>query len=232
MEFSDFKIRLYKKNIENLKIKIKRSCEIANRKVDEILIVAASKYADAENIGEVMKLGIRNFGENRAEELAEKYRVIGNSAVWHFIGHLQSNKVKTVVPIVDYIHSIDKITTLEKINEEAKKINKTQKVLVELNISGEDTKFGIEEGNLKDFLITAFKFDHISVKGLMTMAPLTDEREYIRKIFRKLRELRDASNKISGISGLTELSMGMSNDFEIAIQEGSTMIRIGSSLFK
>jgi len=231
MNILEEKINLYKKNIEDLKNKIKESCQRAGRKVNNVLIIAASKYADASQIKEVMKLGIRDFGENRTDELLEKYNLIGRDAIWHFIGHLQGRKVKMAVPLVEYIHSIDNINTLKKVNYEALKINKIQKVLIEVNISGEESKYGMKPEDIEDFLIQAKKYKNVEIKGLMTVAPLIDDMEYIRVVFRKLRELKDRFNSVFKDLSLTELSMGMSNDFKIAIEEGATMIRIGSSIF-
>ncbi len=225
------KINLYKKNIEHLNAEISKICEKTGRKISDVLIIAASKYADVDQIKEVKQLSIINFGENRADELLEKYNSIGNDVIWHFIGHLQSRKVKIVVPLVDYIHSIDNTNTLEKINEEALKINKVQKVLIEVNISGEESKYGINIEDVENFLIHARKYSNVEIRGLMTMAPLTDDMEFIRVIFRKLKELKDRMNSIFTGLSLTELSMGMSNDFKIAIEEGATMIRVGSSIF-
>ncbi len=225
------KINLYKKNIEYLNAEISKICEKTGRKISDVLIIAASKYADADQIKEVKQLSIINFGENRADELLEKYNSIGNGVIWHFIGHLQSRKVKIVVPLVEYIHSIDNTNTLEKINEEALKINKVQKVLIEVNISGEESKYGINIEDVENFLIYARKYSNVEIRGLMTIAPLTDDMEFIRVIFRKLKELKDRMNSIFKGLSLTELSMGMSNDFKIAIEEGATMIRIGSSIF-
>ena len=173
-----------------------------------------------------------DFGENRAGDLLEKYNYIGEKPTWHFIGHLQSRKVKIVIPIVEYIHSIDKISTLSKINNEASKINKVQKVLVEVNVSGEESKYGIKPGDLMDFLSLAKDFTNIKLVGLMTVAPFTNDVELVRKIFRNLKILLQKSNDTIKDIMLTELSMGMSNDYKIAIEEGATMIRIGSSIFK
>lgn len=228
---TDLKKDTYIRNVEKLKNEICQVCKLSGRNPDDILIVAASKYADAEQLKQVLELGISHFGENRAEELLKKYDVIGDDAIWHFIGHLQSRKVKIVVPLVEYIHSIDSLSTLKKINEEANKNNKVQKVLIEINISGEDSKFGIYPGKLEDFLMGAKDFSGIKIAGLMTMAPLTDDFDFIRIIFKKLRILMETFNEKFKSLNMKELSMGMSNDFKIAIEEGATMIRVGSSIF-
>jgi len=222
----------YRKNINNLKNEISKACNVAGRNCSDVLIIAAAKYADALQIKKVMEIGIMDFGENRAGDLLEKYNYIGEKPTWHFIGHLQSRKVKIVIPIVEYIHSIDKISTIGKVNNEASKINKVQKVLVEVNVSGEESKYGIKPCDLMDFLSLAKDFINIKLVGLMTVAPFTNDVELIRKIFRNLKILLQKSNDNFKDIMLTELSMGMSNDYEIAIEEGATMIRIGSSIFK
>ncbi|MGM0365755.1 MAG: YggS family pyridoxal phosphate-dependent enzyme [Actinomycetota bacterium] len=222
----------YSRRVEELKKKIYDSCLRSGRNPEEVKVIAATKYADAGRIQRVVDLGITDLGENRAEELIEKSEKIRGSACWHFIGHLQSRKSKIVVPIVEYIHSIDKISTLAKVGREAEKNKKVQKVLVEVNVSGEETKYGIRPREVDGFLTEAEQVENIEIKGFMTMAPLTDDRDQIRSIFRNLRELLGASNDKFKAYNLTELSMGMSNDYQIAIEEGATMIRVGSILFK
>ncbi len=225
-----------KQNISNLIKEIKMVCKKCNRSFDEIKIVAASKYANTNQILEAFYNGIQYFGENRTEELLEKYSVIKNKVNWHFIGHLQSRKVKKVVPIVELIHSVDSIKLLEKINLISFQIGKIQDVLIEVNLSGESTKFGINEDEIDFFLKNSVNFKNIRITGLMTMAPLSKDFTLIRSIFRKLRTLLQTymnvpySKDFSNIL-LKELSMGMSNDYKIAIEEGASIIRIGSLIF-
>ena len=225
-----------KQNITNLMREIKMVCEKSNRSFDEIKIVAASKYANTDQILEAAYNGIKYFGENRAEELLEKYSVINNKVNWHFIGHLQSRKVKIVVPIVELIHSVDSIKLLEKINLMSFQLGKIQDVLLEVNLSGESTKFGINEDEIDFFLKNSVNFKNIRITGLMTMAPLSKDFNLIRNIFRKLRTLlqtymNESYSKDYPNILLKELSMGMSNDYKIAIEEGATIIRIGSLIF-
>ncbi len=224
-------INKLKSNIINLKKEIENTCMRTGRSTGDITIIAATKYASPQQVKLIYDLGIKNFGENRADQLAEKYSVTKKDSIWHFIGHLQSRKIKTVVPLVEFIHSIDKISTLSKINGEAEKLNKRQKILIEVNISGEESKFGINPDDLYTFLKEALSFQNIEVAGLMTMAPLTDDFELIRGIFRKLRILRDKLREDFDNTELIELSMGMSNDYKVAIEEGATMVRIGSVIF-
>lgn len=221
----------YKNNINRLKKKIGQICDKIDRDPGEITIIAATKYADAKSVDIIRGLGIMDLGENRADELIKKSMYINKETRWHFIGHLQSRKARDVVPVVEYIHSIDSMKILEKVSSEAKKNSKMQKVLIEVNISREGSRYGLDINNVVDFIIKAEKIHNIELKGLMTMAPYTDDMEYIRGIFKRLRLLKE---KISSGStdSFSELSMGMSNDFGIAIEEGATMIRIGSNIFK
>jgi len=221
----------YKKNIDNLRRSIEQICLRSSRDPGEITVIAATKYIDAESAGIISGLGIMDLGENRADELIKKKMHTDNDIRWHFIGHLQSRKARDVVPIAEYIHSIDSIKILEKISMEANKNNKIQKVLIEINISGEETKYGLDISNVLDFIIIAEKIDHIKLKGFMTMAPHTDDMGHIREIFKRLRLIKEKIYS-GGRKSFTELSMGMSNDYGIAIEEGATMIRIGSNIFK
>jgi len=222
----------YSQKVQKLKKSINAACLRYGRNPEEITVVAATKYGSADQIQKLVDCGISNLGENRAEDLIEKSGKIKGEVTWHFIGHLQSRKSKMVVPVVEYIHSIDKISTLIKVGREAGKNQKVQKVLVEVNVSGEESKYGIRPQEVDDFLIEAGRISNIEIKGFMTMAPLTDDQDLIRNVFRNLREVLKASNRKFSRYKLTELSMGMSNDYQIAIEEGATMIRVGSILFK
>ncbi len=222
----------YKQKIDVLERKIHEACARAHRDPGEVTIIAATKYADYTQIQKLVDCGINSLGENRADQLVKKSEKVKGDPRWHFIGHLQSRKSKMVVPIAEYIHSIDTISTLAKVGKEAAKIRKVQKVLVQINVSGEASKFGINPQEVDKFLTEGEAIEHTAIKGFMTMAPLTDDRELIRNIFRNLRALlQECNSKLDGCS-LTELSMGMSNDYQIAIEEGATMIRVGSVLFK
>jgi PLP dependent protein len=226
---------MQKSGIENLKADIKDICSKAGRDADDIKIIAASKYTDAQGITEALKWGIKDFGENRADALAEKFTLVGNRAKWHFIGHLQSRKAKVVVSIAEYIHSCDSLGIIKAINTQASAICKLQKILIEVNISGEESKYGLKPQELPGLIGAALDFKNVRICGLMTMAPLCDDATLIRKVFTDLRLLRDKTVKeISEYAGnvtLKELSMGMSNDYKMAIEEGATMVRIGSLIF-
>ena len=225
-------IERYRDNIIQLKNQIEKACEKSGRDPGEVTIIAATKYTGPAGVKLISELGIDNFGENRSDELLEKKENTKREAIWHFIGHLQSRKARDVVPLVEYIHSIDSLKILEKVGREAAKCGKIQKVLVEVNISGEETKYGLKPDNVIDFITKAVKVENTDFRGLMTMAPYTDDMEYIRSLFRRLKILRDRLNDLGLTGSFLELSMGMSNDFMVAIEEGATMIRVGSSIFK
>ncbi|MCL5772104.1 MAG: YggS family pyridoxal phosphate-dependent enzyme [Actinobacteria bacterium] len=218
-------------NLNKIKENIRKACENASRNSFDIKIIAATKYANPEQIQILIDYGITDLGENKADDLVFKSSIVKGNPIWHFIGHLQSNKIKKVVPIVQYIHSIDDLSTLNKINNLATSIKKIQKILIEVNISNEETKYGIKLNETIDFITNALKYDNIKICGLMTMAPLTDDFNYIRNIFSTLRnELNKLNNHFKNLN-LTELSMGMSNDYQVAVEEGATMLRIGSAIF-
>ncbi len=225
-------IERYRDNIIQLKNQIEKACEKSGRDPGEVTIIAATKYTGPAGVKLISELGIDNFGENRSDELLEKKENTKREAIWHFIGHLQSRKARDVVPLVEYIHSIDSLKILEKVGREAAKCGKIQKVLVEVNISGEETKYGLKPDNVIDFITKAVKVENTDFRGLMTIAPYTDDMEYIRSLFRRLKILRDRLNDLGLTGSFLELSMGMSNDFMVAIEEGATMIRVGSSIFK
>jgi pyridoxal phosphate enzyme (YggS family) len=226
---------MQKSGIENLKSDIKDICSKSGRDLNDVKIIAASKYANAQGIIRALELGINDFGENRADALIEKFTLIGNKVTWHFIGHLQSRKAKAVVPVAEYIHSCDSLDIIKEINNQAAAIGKLQKVLIEVNISGEESKYGLQPQELSGLIVNSLAFKNIRICGLMTMAPLCDDTLLIRKVFKDLRLLRDKNVKeIWGHNDnvtLNELSMGMSNDYKIAIEEGATMVRIGSLIF-
>ena len=224
-------LNFYRERLSNLYGQVKSSAEAAGRDPADILLIAASKYAGPIQIKELLSLGPKDFGENRAEELVEKYREVGGDARWHFIGHLQSRKVKMVVALAEYIHSVDSAGLLEKINSEAGKISKIQKVLIEINVSAEPSKYGISPSALRGLLAESRACENISICGFMTMAPLTGNQEIIRKTFSGLKKILDDIKNTGGFNQVKELSMGMSNDFRIAIEEGATMLRIGSLIF-
>ncbi|MBE0538554.1 MAG: YggS family pyridoxal phosphate-dependent enzyme [Ignavibacterium sp.] len=217
-------------NLAVLRQKIEETCKRSGRNPAEVKLIAVSKYFGVDAIIEAKNCGLTDFGENRAQELTLKFEKLGNDVTWHFIGTLQKNKVKYVVNAAKLIHSVDSLELLEEINYRAEKIGKVQKILLEVKTSEEETKSGLEtETEILSLVKRCSELKYIELKGLMTMAPLTEDDDIIRKSFRDLRNLKDRINNKGYI--LTELSMGMTSDFEIAIEEGATMIRIGSAIF-
>ena len=192
--------------------------------------IAVSKTKPIEEITKIYDLGHRNFGENKVQELEFKYESLPKDIKWHMIGHLQSNKVKKVIPIVSLIHSVDSLKLLKTINKESKKIDKTMDCLIQVNISNENSKFGFIKKEL-EFLNQDFlnDFKYIKIRGLMGMASFTNNEKQIRKEFQYLKEIFDDFN--TSLDDFNILSMGMSNDYNIALEYGSNMVRIGSKIF-
>jgi PLP dependent protein len=216
---------------ENLQIiheKIESAAKRAGRNPQDIQIIAVTKYVSTERALEAYKAGITNFGENRPEGLIAKQEGIKERPVWHFIGSLQTRKVKTIINRVDVLHSLDRLSLAEEIEKRA---TRPIDCFVQINVSGEDTKHGIQPQDAIEFVQHLAEFKKIRIMGLMTMAPFTDDEEEIRTCFRKLKELQVViQNMKLPNAPCTELSMGMSNDYEIAIEEGATMVRIGTAL--
>ena len=217
-------------NIKHLNERIAAKCLEFKRNPEEIRLIAVSKFFGIDAINETRRLGIADFGENKAQELRDKYEILGDKVTWHFIGTLQRNKVKYAVKATSYIHSVDSQILADEVNKEARKLNKVQNILLEVNTSSEESKSGLTE---KEEVINLVKhcssLQNIKLIGLMTIAPFTDDTKIIRKSFADLRNLKDEINQ-NGFE-LKELSMGMTNDYEIAIEEGATMLRIGSAIF-
>jgi PLP dependent protein len=199
-----------------------------------ITLVAVSKTKPVEDIRELYDLGQRDFGENYVQELVDKQSVLPADIRWHFIGHLQSNKVKYIVPFVHLIHGVDSFKLLQEINKQSKKINKATPVLLQVHIAREETKFGLNEKELEEILkyrsdVTSDRLPNIKISGLMGMASFTDDMNKVRAEFKYLKSLFGKFN--TPASPLNTLSMGMSSDYKMALEEGSNMVRIGSLLF-
>jgi len=213
---------------EKIKQQIIETCHRVDRDPEEVKVIGVTKYVSTERAIEALQAGIINLGENRDEGLLHKWEVLKDKPNWHYIGSLQTRKVKNIINIVEYIHSLDRISLAGEINKRAEQ---KVKCLVQVNVSGEESKHGLSPEDAIVFIESLRKFERISVEGLMTMAPLTDDEDQIRECFRKLRELRDQVQALNlDYAPCTELSMGMSNDYVIAIEEGSTMVRIGTAL--
>jgi len=201
--------------------------------VESIRLVAVSKTVPAEVVKEAIEAGVADLGENYIQEAREKINILAMyPATWHFIGHLQSNKAKYAVRMFDFIHSVDSLKLAKELDKYAQKNDKIQSILLQVNVAKEDTKSGVYIENTMQLLKDIGKLENISVKGLMTMPPYFNAPEKVRPFFSALRELRDQI-KNEGIPNISmdELSMGMTGDFEAAIQEGATMVRIGTAIF-
>lgn len=218
-----------KKRIEEIEQEIKKYSPYP----EKVRIVAATKYTDAAGVENVVNAGVLDVGENRVQSMMEKIEKINNDKIkWNFIGHLQKNKVKYIIDSVYLIHSVDSIELALEIDKRAKKINKVINILLELNIAGEESKNGYSEQKIFEEAKEYLKFENLNVIGLMGMAPNTDDKEVLHKVFSRIREIKDRLNAEIFNGNLSELSMGMSNDYIIALEEGATLIRIGSKLFK
>ncbi len=213
-----------------LRERMQKAAERAGRNAGAIELVLVTKNVSAEKIMEAYEAGERRFGENKVQELLKKKGLLPRDIEWHFIGHLQTNKVKSVLPEVSLIHSLDSIRLAEEMEARAASANQRVPVLVQVNTSGEQTKFGAAPAELPQILQAVSGLAHLELKGLMTIGPFTDNEKKIRAAFRSLTSLRDAW-KGKGFAGLRMLSMGMSHDFELAIEEGADMIRIGTAVF-
>jgi pyridoxal phosphate enzyme (YggS family) len=223
-------------NIARVRERIQTAAVRAGRDAGEIALMAVSKTFPADSIREAYQAGIRQFGENRVQEFASKIEDLRDlgEARWHMIGHLQSNKAAAASELFHAVDSVDSLKLAEKLNEAAIKANKTLAVLIEINVGGEEAKSGVALGSPElDHLLSAVQqFDHLGVRGLMTIPPFFDNPEATRPYFRKLRALREqiAARKLPGVK-METLSMGMSHDFEVAIEEGSTCVRVGTAIF-
>ncbi len=215
---------MIKENIESVRQRIEQVCARIKADPDKITLVCVTKGRPIPQILEAVSLGLKNIGENRVQEALEKHNQI-SGVTWHMIGHLQSNKAKEAVGIFDLIHSVDSVSLAQEINKQALKINKVQNVLLEVKTSGEATKFGFSVQDLTESYAEIKKLENVMVKGLMTIAPVVNSAEDARPYFSKLRQLRDKLNPE------WLLSMGMTDDFEVAIEEGANIIRLGRAIF-
>ncbi|MBP7222907.1 MAG: YggS family pyridoxal phosphate-dependent enzyme [Sedimentibacter sp.] len=222
-----------KENIDSIMKKIDTACKKTGRNPKDITLLAVSKTVESDRAKEAVEAGIKNLGENKVQELIKKYEELKDIDVkWHMIGHLQKNKVKYIIDKNILIHSVESLSLAEEINKRARNSNLTADVLIELNIGEEESKFGINEDNVYDFIRSMEQFENIRVLGLMTVAPFCENPEDVRWVFKTMKNIY---SKISIMNlrntEMKYLSMGMTNDFEIAIEEGSNIIRIGTAIF-
>lgn len=215
--------------MQKIEEEIHAACERSGRKRHDVTVIAVTKQVSAKRTREVIENGITHIGENRPEGLLSKQESIqSENLTWHFIGNVQSRKVKDMIGKVDYLHSLDRISLAKEIQKRAAS---PVDCFVQVNVSGEESKSGIQPDDLEEFILQLAAYDKIRVVGLMTMAPFTEDEEWIRKIFRSLCSLRDQiAAKNLAHAPCEQLSMGMSNDYSIAIEEGATHVRIGTAL--
>jgi PLP dependent protein len=224
---------MYRQNFLEVKHQIEEACQNVNRDANEVRIIGVTKTVSATEIGPLLQAGLQEFGENRWQQAKPKLEIPeSKEAVWHFIGRLQQNKVKYVVPNFDWIHSVDSVELGQAIHEMATKYQKQMNCLVQVNVSGEETKAGVHPEQVESLIQSLIAFRGLSIRGLMTMAPIVSDMEETRPVFRKLRELLHHLQERFPNLELTELSMGMSEDFPIAVEEGATMVRIGRRIME
>lgn len=222
-----------KENLDIIKQNIEKACIKSGRDPKDVLVLAVTKTIDPERINEAVSLGLNDLGENRVQELLEKYDKIKGDVRWHLIGHLQTNKVKYIIDKVCMIHSVESLSLAKEIEKQCAKKDRMMDILVEVNVSGEESKSGIKPEEAEAFIKEISALRHIRVKGLMTMAPFGAEDVELREIFSKLYKISvDISQKKLDNISMECLSMGMTGDYEIAVEEKSTIVRIGTGLFK
>jgi len=222
-----------KKRLDQIKERIRRAAEACGRDVDSVRLVVVSKTVAPDLVREALEAGVTILGENYVQEAGEKFKALVQYPVsWHFIGHLQSNKAKYAVRLFDLIHSVDSLKLAHELDKQAAKVDKIQQILVQVNISGEDTKSGISADETIELISAISQLKNLSIKGLMTMPPYFYQPEKVRPFFAALRKLRDQikERSIANVC-MDELSMGMTGDFEVAIEEGATLVRIGTAIF-
>lgn len=223
---------MLKQNFDEVEARIQAACRRAGRKREEVTLIAVSKTKPVEMLKEAYDFGTRVFGENKVQEIVDKYDALPGDISWHMIGHLQRNKVKYIIDKVDMIHSVDSMRLAEAIEKEAAKRNITVRILIEVNVAKEDSKFGVMPEDAESLVLEIAQLPHIKICGLMTIAPFVENPEENRRYFQRLRNLAvDIAEKKSDNVNMSILSMGMTNDYEVAIEEGATMVRVGTGLF-
>lgn len=219
-------------NLDKINLQIHEALKNSKRGQQDVQIIAVTKTQSIHDMKTVLEYGINNVGENRVQEIIQKYPYFESNFIWHMIGHLQTNKIKSIIDKVELIHSVDSLKLAKSINKEAAKIGKIQNILLQVNISKEETKFGVLKEEVEGIIKEISLLPNIRLKGLMTIAPFVLNPEENRPIFRQLYEVFVDIN-CKNIDNITmdTLSMGMTNDFMVAIEEGSNMVRIGTAIF-
>ena len=223
---------MIKENVAEVEARIQAACERAGRRREEVTLIAVSKTKPVRDIYEVMETGIKNFGENKVQEMCDKMEMIQQPLNWHMIGHLQRNKVKYIVDKATLIHSVDSLRLAQQISQEAQKKSVESNILIEVNVAEEESKFGLSTAEVIQMVEEISKLPSVHIKGLMTVAPFTDNPEENRPYFRNLKQLAvDIAEKNIDNVTMSVLSMGMTGDYEVAIEEGATMVRVGTGIF-
>lgn len=223
---------MIKEQLVEVEKKIQSACERSGRRREDVTLVAVSKTKPIEVLQEAYDAGVRVFGENKVQELVEKYEALPKDIHWNMIGHLQTNKVKYIVDKVDCIHSVDSLKLAEVIEKEAAKKNCKVNILIEVNVAQEESKFGVAPDEVLPLIEKIAALPHICIQGLMTIAPFVENAEENRTIFKNLHKLSvDIMSKNIDNVNVSILSMGMTNDYEVAIEEGATMVRVGTGIF-
>lgn len=223
---------MLQENLAEVEANIVAACERAGRSREEVALIAVSKTKPVSMLQEVYDMGIRNFGENKVQEMCDKIEVLPHDIKWHMIGHLQTNKVKYIVGKAALIHSVDSLKLAEEIQKQAVKKDVYVPILVEVNIAGEESKFGISKEETMELVRQISSLDHLQIKGLMTIAPFVENAEDNRLYFRGIRQLSvDIANQNIDNVSMDILSMGMTGDYAVAIEEGATMVRVGTGIF-
>jgi hypothetical protein len=224
---------MLKENYQSVEERIQQACDKAGRNRDEVTLIAVSKTKPLSDIEELIRdTDAVNFGENKVQEIVDKYENVSTAVNWHMIGHLQTNKVKYIVDKVCMIHSVDSVNLARVIEKEAAKRNVTVDILIEVNVAGEESKFGVSVEETEPLIREIKDFPHLRIKGLMTIAPFVDNPEDNRVHFRKLKDLLlDINSENIDNVNMSVLSMGMTNDYQVAIEEGATMVRVGTGIF-
>lgn len=219
-------------NLAEVEKRIEEACKRSGRAREDVTLIAVSKTKPVSDIREAMETGIVDFGENKVQEIMDKFEAIPEKLNWHMIGHLQRNKVKYIVDKVCLIHSVDSLRLAVQIDEEAKKKERVCPILIEVNVAGEDTKFGVSVEETEALIREIAQLPNVKVKGLMTIAPFVDDAEENRIHFKALKNLLvDIKRKNIDNVDMDILSMGMTGDYEVAIEEGATMVRVGTGIF-
>lgn len=223
---------MIQENILEIQGKIEKACKKSDRLTSEVRLIAVTKTQPTEAMAPLIALGIKAVGENKVQEIRDKYPVFQDAFHWHLIGHLQTNKIKYIIDKVSMIHSVDSYHLAEKINQEALKHQLVMPILIQVNIAEEDSKFGIAREACESVIREIASLPNVHIQGLMTIAPFVENPEENRWVFRTLKEIFiDIKNKTIDNVDMYELSMGMTNDFEVAIEEGATLVRIGTAIF-